>query len=83
MSDFQGCGTFEESVRAAVADLFVPSVLVLASHELDNHFLARTGLTVAHFFQHHTFCRLLLMTLSVHTFDREMNTLLIHSFLLP
>ena len=58
MSDFQGTGTFEGSIKAAVADLFVPSVLVLASHDLDNHFLARTGLTVAHFLQHHIYTRL-------------------------
>ena len=50
---------FVEAVRVGVADYFVPSVLVLASPELDDHFRARTGLTVAHFLQYHTYARLL------------------------
>ena len=49
---------YVEAVRVGVADYFVPSVLVLASPELDDHFRARTGLTVAHFLQYHTYARL-------------------------
>ena len=59
MIGFKGVGSFEETVRAGIADLFVPSVLVLAPRDLDEYFQSRTGLTVAHFLQFHTYCGLL------------------------
>ena len=62
MIGFKGVGSFEETVRAGISDLFVPSVLVLAPRDLDEYFQSRTGLTVAHFLQFHTYCGLFCCT---------------------